>query len=226
VYLAQVEQTLGAERLEDVLASHLIPSNGLGAVQDDDLDAFLDARERLLAQAIAGVTGAPLPAGPTDGQIYLDPSRPFMNELALRGVIRGLHGRVFWYEQHMSRKVLEPLAEEINRDHVREIRLLSGPANLNDKTQRAFERFAEEMENAGIKCEWRVLPASAGRELHARVLFDDSHCWELPPLNSLLAGTVDSIHPSHMPRTPFEGAWGNPDALRLADFKAAEVSTP
>lgn len=220
-YLAEIEGHLGAERLEDVLSSHLIPTKGGGAIQSDDVDAFLASRERQLLQAIAGVTGAPLPeAQGGDGAVYLDPARPFTNELALRKVIRGLHGRVFWYEQHMGRKALEPLVEEIDKERVREIRLLSGPANVTDKTKRLFERFAEEMRLAGIECEWRVLPAEAGRELHARVLFDDSSAWELPPLNSLLAGTVDSIHPSKMPHQPFEDAWHRGEAVSLGALES------
>jgi hypothetical protein len=48
------------------------------------------------------------------------------------------------------------------------------------------------------------------------VLFDDDTIWELPPLNSLLMGTVDSIRPSAMPRTPFEEAWRRPEAQPVA----------
>lgn len=118
----------------------------------------------------------------------------------------------------MSRKALEPLVEEIDKEAVREIRLLSGPANVNEKTKRAFERFREEMET-WIRCEWRVLPAATARDLHVRALFDDSAAWELPPLNSLLAGTVDSIRPSHISPDSFEEAWRHADALDLAHFK-------
>lgn len=55
-------------------------------------------------RVIAGVTGAPLPQPDEAESIYLDPALPFTNELALRKVIRSLHGDVFWYEQHMSGK--------------------------------------------------------------------------------------------------------------------------
>jgi len=39
------------------------------------------------------------------------------------------------------------------------------------------------------------------------VIFDDGGAWELPPLNLLLMGTVDSIHASDMDRTRFDEAW-------------------
>jgi hypothetical protein len=218
VYLKEVEDHLGAERLDDVLASHMIPTEGPGAPANDDVDAFLKAREQLILKAISSVTGAPLPQ-PGAVDTYLDPAKPFTNELALRKVIRGLSGRVLWYEQHMSRKNLEPLIEEIDPELVNDVRLLSGPANVTDKVKRAFESFAAELQNKGVHAEWRILPADVARDIHARVLFDDTSAWELPPLNSLYKGTIDSIHLSKMPRDTFETAWTSPGAKVMDDFQ-------
>ncbi len=107
----------------------------------------------------------------------------------------------------MTRKSLELLAEELDKDSVRSVALLSGPIHVDDKARRAFERFAEETKNIGIKAEWRILQADDSRGLHARVIFDDSHAWELPPLNLLLMGTVDSIRASEIERVRFDEAW-------------------
>lgn len=227
-YLKDIRDSLGSDLLEEVLETHLIPTTGPGALENDDLDAFIDAREKLVVKAIAAVTGAPLHALEA-AETYLDPSRPFTNELALRRVIRSLHGDVFWYEQHMSRKVLELLVEEIDRETVREIRLLSGPANVQERTKRAFERFRDEMLVDGVDCEWRVMPTSAGKELHVRAIFDDTTTWELPPLNSLLAGTVESIRPSQLGRERFEEAWQREDVTPILEFtphSAAPRVTP
>lgn len=224
-YLKEVEDHLGAERIEDVLSSHLIPTTGLGAPTNDDVDAFLKAREQLLLKAISSVTGAALPDEEAK-DAYLDPAKPFTNELALRKVIRSLSGRVLWYEQHMSRKNLEPLIEEIDPELVNEIRLLSGPANVTDKVKRAFESFAAEMQNKGVQAEWRILPADVSRDIHARVLFDDAAVWELPPLNSLYKGTVDSIRLSKMPRDSFEVAWSSPDARPMEAFEPTMAAAP
>jgi hypothetical protein len=218
-YMRQVEKHLGSDKLKHVLSSHLIPTDGHGAPSSDDLEAFLEGRKELVIRAIGSVTGAELGV-PTDvGTTYLDPSTPFTNDLALRKVIRGLSGDVFWYEQHMSRKNLEPLAEEIDLARVKRIRLLSGPANINLGVKGAYERFATELEHGGIQVEWRVVPADTARDLHARVLFDDEGGWELPPLNSLYKGTVDSIHSSLIPRARFEEAWEMPSAVVVGEFE-------
>lgn len=222
-YLAEIEGVLGEAKLQEVLASHLIPYEGPGALGGDDLEAFLSARERLLLGAIAGVTGAAIPEeGATE--TYLDPKRPFTNVLALRRVIRELRGSVLWYEQHMGIKTLEILIEEIDRENVTELRLLSGPANVTDRVKKGFERFAAELQHDGVGTEWRVLPADFARQFHARVLFDEESIWELPPLNSLLQGTVDSIRPSAMSRAPFDDAWSRDDAKLLAEVEAQTAS--
>lgn len=222
-YLQEIQAALPEGKLQEVLASHLIPYQGGGALSSDDVDQFLAARERLLLGAIASVTGAVV-AGTTAGETYLDPARPFTNELALRRVLRELRGQVFWYEQHMGPKALELLAEELAPEHVSEVSLLSGPANVTTRVKNRFERFAAELANNGVRAEWRVLPTDVAREFHARVLFDEESVWELPPLNSLLKGTVDSIRPSRMPRSIFEDAWQRDDAQPLQRLEAESVA--
>jgi hypothetical protein len=117
----------------------------------------------------------------------------------------------------MGPKALELLAEELDLNHVSEVLLLSGPANITPRVQSRFERFSTELDHTGVRSEWHVLPAEAARDLHARVLFDEESIWELPPLNSLLKGTVDSIRPSGMPRETFEQARARDDARPIAE---------
>jgi hypothetical protein len=223
VYLAEIESALKDGKLQEVLASHLIPYEGAGALGGDDLELFLSTRERLLLGAIASVTGAVIP---DDGasETYLDPKRPFTNVLALRRVIRELRGSALWYEQHMGIKTLEILIEEIDCDNLNELRLLSGPAHVTDRVKKSFERFVTELQHDGVNAEWRVLPPDFARQFHARVLFDEESIWELPPLNVLLQGTVDSIRPSSMPRSTFEKAWTREDAQPLAEVQPEDAA--
>jgi hypothetical protein len=113
----------------------------------------------------------------------------------------------------------------IDTEAVTHVRLLSGPANLNERAMRRFEAFKTELAAAGTIAEWHVLPADVARDIHARVIFDADAAWELPPLNSLLKGTVDSIRPSEMPRDAFEEAWSRADATPLAELRVAPVAS-
>jgi hypothetical protein len=201
-----------------------------------EYDTFLDRRRALMADVIkagfesigaseaAEATGngpALIPHDLVD--TYLHPDKPFSNEQAFRNIIRALRGNVLWYEQHMSRKALELLHEELTVDQVERLRLLSGPANLTTKVKSAFARFAEELEKQGTTAEWRVVPADRGRALHARVICDDEHTFEVPPLNSVLAGTVDSIRASQMPLDAFEEAWEDAETVPLSDYEPSQA---
>jgi hypothetical protein len=196
-------------------------------------EEFLDARRKLIAQVIrsgferigAGAATTWLAPGGNEGlagngDVYLHPDRPFSNDLAIRRLIRKLQGNILWYEQHMDRKALEILNDELPSEGITSVRLMSGPANLTPKTKRAFERFAQELEKRDVDAQWRVLPTDKARSFHARVICDDDETFEVPPLNSVLAGTVDSIRASEMPLDAFEDAWDD-DGVPLTEFQTA-----
>jgi len=199
---------------------------------DMSYEDFLEDRRGRIAQVIrAGfesIGASPAqedlvapPSQPPLDDSYLDPERPFSNDLAIRRVLRQLRGTVLWYEQHMDRKALELLADEIPSAEVDQIRLLSGPSHVSPKTKRAFEKFATELAHEGVDVEWRVLPGEQPRSMHARVIADEDQTFEVPPLNSILAGTVDSIRSSEMPLDAFERAWSSPEALPIVEYQTA-----
>jgi hypothetical protein len=211
----------------DDLFHHALPPEWEQMGYDD----FLEERRKLISQVIrAGfeaIGAPPTEHRPSDGpalvpdvlaDTYLHPDRPFSNDLAIRRVVRQLRGTVLWYEQHMDRKALEILTDELPVAQIDELRLLSGPANLSAKTKRAFERFSTELERQGATCHWRVLSAEDARALHARVISDDHQTFEVPPLNSVLAGAVDSIRSSEIPIKTFEDAWAS-ESIPLAEYE-------
>jgi hypothetical protein len=51
------------------------------------------------------------------------------------------------------------------------------------------------------------------------VISDDHQTFEVPPLNSVLAGTVDSIRASEIPMGTFEDAWVG-ESLPLAEYQS------
>jgi len=193
-------------------------------------EQFLEERRKLMAQVIRqgfdSIGAAPAAVDPAAPPLvphafedsYLHPDRPFSNDLAIRRVVRQLRGTVLWYEQHMDRKALEILTDELSMGQIDHVRLLSGPANLSSKTKKAFDRFSIELEKQGARCEWRVLPTDEARALHVRVISDEDQVFEVPPLNSVLAGTVDSIRSSQIPIETFEDAWRG-RGIPLAEFQ-------
>lgn len=218
-YLRAIEDKLGRESLSEVLGSHLMPPEAIAALQRDEFEAFIDARADAVMRAISDITETELSGG-TVPKAYLSPSTPFSNKLQLTRLLGSLRGRLFWYEQHMPGKVLEVLTEA-TLDHVTRISLLSGPTTVSSAAKN-FERFATEMGNRGIRCEWKVLTKETSQRHHARSLFDDEKSYEVPPLNSILGGTVDAIHPSRIPRSVWTDLWDASEARPLIEYAREE----
>jgi hypothetical protein len=152
-------------------------------------------------------------------ETYLSAERRFEGEKELRNAIRSLHGSILWYEAHHSINSLDVLHDAVDKYNVRAIRIMSGDQNLQGnpkRTEDRFEKFAEEMAAiAEIGCEWRILKAEQTRSLHGRVILDDDVAITLPPLNSILKGTVDVIRHAGagFDRTPYLHAWDSGEPI-------------
>lgn len=138
----------------------------------------------------------------------IDPSTPYANLLALKKLLRAARKSISWYEQHMPPKVLELLHGEIDAQRLSSVRLLSGPANIDMATKGEFQRFRDEMAGArGVDVQWRVLSKNHARLRHGRFFISEGISRNIPPLNSILMGSVDEILPSNLTERTFNDWW-------------------
>jgi hypothetical protein len=137
----------------------------------------------------------------------LDPTTQFGNLLALRELIRGAKGAIRWYEPHMPPKVLEVLYRELDPERVSEVRLLSGAANLFEDCKDEFKRFRSELGRKKVTIEWRVLSKSDTFSHHDRFFITTAISRNLPPLNTILAGSTGEILPSEIDAATFDQWW-------------------
>lgn len=157
----------------------------------------------------------------TSGHV-LSPDRPYGNLLALRSVLRAGAEYLWWYEPHMPPKVLEVLYGELDGTKIKDVRILSGGANITDAAKGDFDRFAKEMKKERkIDVQWRVLDKGETFKRHDRIILSNGMAKNLPPLNTVLAGSVGEILPSEIEPAEFEVWW------KLGtDLKAYEVAPP
>jgi hypothetical protein len=140
----------------------------------------------------------------------ISPDTGFGNLLALRELIRSARTFIRWYEQHLPAKVLEVLYREVEAGHVSEIRLLSGPANVDKTAKEDFKRFAKEMKTKrGIAAQWRILSKKDAFLHHDRFFLSDGIARNLPPLNTILKGSTGEILPSDLAPAEFDKWWTN-----------------
>lgn len=192
-------------------AHHLMARHGL---TDPDVPSHLRAfllmlnRSGLVAYSNKLQTVrilAPLPDGAAAQVQVIEPERPYSNVVALRQILRGCEGYIWWAEPHLGRKALEPLALEADVARIRDIRLLSAEKSMDETARSDFKRFHAEMLNRGIDSEWKVIPPKA-MDWHDRFILGRRQIWNVPPVNTLHKG--DYSEASRTPtRPPFERWW-------------------
>ena len=138
----------------------------------------------------------------------LSPERPYANLMALRSVLRSASDFLWWYDPHMPAKVLETLYAELDGAKVKTVRILSGPANVTPQAKAEFESFKKEMKSQrGIEAEWRVLDKAEQFKRHDRILLSKDQAKNMPPFNTILAGSVGEILPSEIKPSDFTEWW-------------------
>jgi hypothetical protein len=192
-------------------AHHLLARHGFA--RPDDASSVRQLLQTLNAAGIVAYSNklqtvriiAPVPEEMAAVVRVVEPDRPYSNVLALREILRACEGYIWWAEPHLPRKALEPLSYEADGTKITEIRLLSGERSMDDATRKDFKRFAAEMQNRGIKAEWRTVPP-ADMSWHDRFILGRRQAWNVPPVNTLFKG--DYSEASRTPtRPPFERWW-------------------
>lgn len=136
----------------------------------------------------------------------VSPKTPYMNIVRLRRILRTLRGTVWWADCHFGARALEELADELDVERVKEIRIVSGNAQsvVTPKSLKDFRRFQEEMKGKGVTADWRM--DSEPPDWHDRWLIDDTGAWNLPPVNSLFKNDYSEMLPTDT-RPPVEDWW-------------------
>ena len=103
---------------------------------------------------------------------------------------------------HFDARAFEELVVIADPSLIQEIRILSGPANVNGRSKKEFSRFKKELGNKGIDCQWRIL----GRFAHDRFLISKAYCLNIPPVNSWFQGSYSEVLETPN-RPPFSQWW-------------------
>jgi superfamily II DNA or RNA helicase len=139
------------------------------------------------------------------------PEEPYSNLARLRTLLRECKGYLWWADVHFRVRGLEEIVVSIDPAVVTEVRILSGPANIDERAKHEFVRFQEELIRKGIKTDWRVLKGFA----HDRYIITQTTCYNVPPIDSILRGSYGEMLETPN-RPPFEEWWSR--AVPLSGF--------
>jgi hypothetical protein len=137
----------------------------------------------------------------------IDKEKPYSNLLIMKKLIRACGKYIYWFEKHFTKKIFEILIEEIDGTKIDELRLLFGAVGINPGIRREFKRFKNELENRGLKVEFRVISdKEILNNIHGRWILSQTACFKIPPTNTVLQGQSDEIVKTKN-RPPFDGWW-------------------
>lgn len=142
----------------------------------------------------------------------IKPSEPYSNVLRLRNILRSCENYIWWVDNYFNARGLEELFVCLDPAVVRDVRILSGPARVDEKAKRDFERFRKELAPKGIKAEWRVSKGFA----HDRFIMGDNVCYLAASVDTILVGNYSQILETPN-RPPFDQWWSS--ASPLSEFK-------
>ncbi len=140
---------------------------------------------------------------------FLAPEKPFSNIMALKKIIRSCDDYLWWIDKHFSTKGLEPLAEELDGNKIKEVKiLLSINSSISfNKFRNEFRRFKEEMKNRGVKASCRVITDKIViNSIHDRWIIGNKTSYNIPPINSIYKGQYAEFNPTSQ-RPPFKEWW-------------------
>jgi hypothetical protein len=127
---------------------------------------------------------------------------PFSTLMRLRQILRDSEEFIWWADPHFRVEALEELIVCLDPARVRDLKILSGPQNINDRAKQDFGRFREEVQRKGAIAEWRIHP----RFGHDRFLISRNYCYNIPPVGIFFKPTYAEILETPN-RPPFEDWW-------------------
>lgn len=143
---------------------------------------------------------------PIDAKL-LSPGKPFSNKKAIRDIISSCEKYIYWVDKYFSRAGLDWLSESVIAGKVNEIRILMSLEKADKKFLSLYKDFKEELKNAGIKCELRVISDNKlNADIHNRWIISENLCYNMPSTDTIARGQYSEVkRTANFP--PFDEWW-------------------
>ncbi|MFC2038981.1 DEAD/DEAH box helicase, partial [Chloroflexota bacterium] len=196
ILFSQVIDELADEKIERVLSEEELfglfglkpPPRGKSVTKEPSIS--IDAQK--LSDSKNGIPASSV----------IKPEEPYSNIVKMRQILRISEEYIYWADKHFATRALEEIIIISDPSLIREIKILSGPDNVNRRAQNEFHRFKEELNSKGINAEWRILVKFS----HDRYLLSKNYCFNVPPVNSWFRNQYSEVLETKN-RPPFEEWW-------------------
>lgn len=133
---------------------------------------------------------------PLPKNIFIEPSRPFNNIMALKKILDTCTGYIYWLDKHFQKEALEIIWEIADANKIKEIIILSIDLEqvVNKSARKYYKRLKKELHNKGIRLEWFVIDNKLIKDTHDRWVLTKTTGWNLPNCNAIFSGQRSEIY--------------------------------
>ncbi|MFH0947744.1 MAG: ORF6N domain-containing protein, partial [Elusimicrobiota bacterium] len=143
----------------------------------------------------------------TPEAILISPEKPFTNKKNFKDIIRSCRKHIYWVDKYFSKIGLELLADSVDIEKVKVIKILMSDDKVDDKLKSSFRDFKQEFQNNNVKCELRVISDNKIKSvIHDRWLISAGSCFNVPSTDTLARGQYSEIKKTPN-KPPFEKWW-------------------
>jgi len=116
-------------------------------------------------------------------------------EIKLFAIFNESQEVLFWVDKHFDWKGLNYLQDGEVAGKIKNIRILTGPVNIDERFKSTFQKLKEEMRSKATTIDIRVITKEhVLGKMHARWLITDQNSYKVPPVGSMKQRQVDTIN--------------------------------
>ena len=127
--------------IKNALKTHLINNYEESGLTENKFEIFLAYRANQILSELKNLTGINLESIPEDKLIR--PETAFSNKKFLWEAIRKCEDYIYWFDPYFAKNGFEALIEEVKKEKVNEIRILSGLKQTDYKLKELYKKFKE-----------------------------------------------------------------------------------
>lgn len=129
--------------------------------------------------------------------VFIEPDRPFSNIMWVKRVLGECLNHIHWFDKHFQKEGLEWLWSIADANKIQEIKIISLKLTIDSEFRKQYKRFKKEMENKGIKVEWRLIDNGLVKDSHDRwIIGDKGYLRNVPNVNAINSGQRSEMNSS------------------------------
>lgn len=195
VYIPKIinEKYEGNEQeFKKLLNTHLIDDKAYDALISDNLQNFMEIREKNIVMKIKELVWL---SENNSVESLIVPEKHFSNEMAFIKTIKSCDEYIYRIDKYFSETGFEFLVKAIKNSNIKEIKIILAIDNVSDALRKTFKKFRDELNNNNsINCEMRVITDDKEKKsVHDRFIVSKYTAYNIPSTDTIKRWQLSEI---------------------------------